>query len=269
MRQTYLLSDLHDAIQSAFGWHDAHLYQFVDAEGRRALCPHGQDFDMDGDEPSGRAAETKLSKFLSKRGDRCLYEYDFGDGWELDIEVERVANETKDEPWLLDGALSGPPEDCGGVPGYERCADFVRTGADPDDEADSLKDWLGEWTPDSFVPPAKMVNKKSTTKAKSGRTNKALTKTTADDATAVKNVPPENAAGLELDVQKVEEAALAILALTLHDGNRAWKSFDWATMEALHQRGWISKPGTKAKSVALSEEGLRRANEFAHKYFRV
>lgn len=257
IRQTYLLTDLHDAIQSAFDWHDCHLYQFVAADGRRALCPHGEDFGADfGEAPSGRAAKTKLSQILKKKGDACLYEYDFGDSWELDIVVERVASETKDDPWLLDGALAGPPEDCGGVPGYERCAQFVRTGVDSYDEGDSLGEWLGAWNPDAFVSPAKKRG------SKKPRTKKTAAKRSAS------SLPNETApTNTTLDQRKLEEGGLAILAFTLHGGNRAWKNFDRTMMAALFERGWISNPATKAKSVALSEEGIRRAEEFALKYF--
>lgn len=58
----------------------------------------------------------------------------------------------------------------------------------------------------------------------------------------------------ELDVDQLEEAALAILSLTLHDGRRVWKALDWGLMDRLHERGWISDPKSKAKSVVLSDE---------------
>jgi Domain of unknown function (DUF6429) len=65
---------------------------------------------------------------------------------------------------------------------------------------------------------------------------------------------------MEIDTDKVDEAVLALLYLTLHDGARAWKGFDWDTLNRLHAKGFISDPVSKAKSVILTDEG-RRASE--------
>ena len=46
---------------------------------------------------------------------------------------------------------------------------------------------------------------------------------------------------------------LALLRLTLHDGRRAWKGFDWDSMDRLHKKGWISDPVGKARSVAFTD----------------
>ena len=72
---------------------------------------------------------------------------------------------------------------------------------------------------------------------------------------------------MEFDNQKIDEAALALLQLTLHDGNRVWKSIDWDVMDRLHQRGLISPPANQAKSVVLTEEGLRLSEQLARKLF--
>ena len=60
---------------------------------------------------------------------------------------------------------------------------------------------------------------------------------------------------------KIDDAVLALLWLTLHDGRRAWKSFDWDTMDRLHRKGMIEDPVNKAKSVQLTDDGMRRAKE--------
>ena len=72
---------------------------------------------------------------------------------------------------------------------------------------------------------------------------------------------------MEFDDSKVDEAALALLYLTIHEENRAWKSIDWEVMDRLHQRGFISDPKAKAKSVVLTEEGLSLSKQLAHKLF--
>ena len=66
---------------------------------------------------------------------------------------------------------------------------------------------------------------------------------------------------MEIDRDKIDDAVLGLLWLTLHDERRAWKGIDWAAMERLHQKGFIANPVNKAKSVVLTDEGLRRAKE--------
>ena len=61
---------------------------------------------------------------------------------------------------------------------------------------------------------------------------------------------------MEIDTEKIDEAVLALLYLTLHDGTRAWKGFDWDTLNRLHAKGLISDPASKSKSVILTGEGL-------------
>lgn len=66
---------------------------------------------------------------------------------------------------------------------------------------------------------------------------------------------------------EVEEAGFAILGLTLHDGNRAWKGISWDLMDRWHGRGWIDDPRSKAKSVVLTDEGVARARELLRERF--
>lgn len=71
---------------------------------------------------------------------------------------------------------------------------------------------------------------------------------------------------------KVDEMTLALLYLVMTTdkaGTRAWKGFDWETMNRLYEKGYISNPERAAKSVAVSEEGARRAEELFRKYFAV
>ena len=63
----------------------------------------------------------------------------------------------------------------------------------------------------------------------------------------------------DYDHEKVDEMVLALMYLTLHDYSRAWKSFDWDTLDRLYEKGWIDNPRSKAKSVLLTEEGLARS----------
>jgi Domain of unknown function (DUF6429) len=72
---------------------------------------------------------------------------------------------------------------------------------------------------------------------------------------------------MEIDTEKVDEAVLALLYLTLHDGARAWKGFDWDTLNRLHAKGLISDPVGKAKSVVLTDEGLRESQRLFRQLF--
>ena len=69
---------------------------------------------------------------------------------------------------------------------------------------------------------------------------------------------------------KIEEMVLALLYLTtFHHGQetRSWKSHDWATMERLHQAGYISDPQSRAKSVSLSAEGANKSKALFEQHF--
>jgi hypothetical protein len=72
---------------------------------------------------------------------------------------------------------------------------------------------------------------------------------------------------MEIDTDKIDDAVLALLWLTLHDERRAWKGFDWEALGRLHSKGLIGDPANKAKSVVLSDEGLKRAEALFQSMF--
>jgi hypothetical protein len=72
---------------------------------------------------------------------------------------------------------------------------------------------------------------------------------------------------MEIDLDKIDETVLGLLWLTLHDERRAWKGQDWVALDRLHRKGLIENPVNKAKSVVLTDEGLRRAKELFHALF--
>jgi Domain of unknown function (DUF6429) len=72
---------------------------------------------------------------------------------------------------------------------------------------------------------------------------------------------------MELDNDKIDEAVLALLLLGIHDGARAWKGFDWESMNRLHAKGFISEPRGKAKSIVFTEKGLQEADRLLEKLF--
>ena len=56
---------------------------------------------------------------------------------------------------------------------------------------------------------------------------------------------------MDIDENRIDDAVLALLLLGLHDGQRAWKSFDWDALDRLHAKGSISDPVGKAAAAAL------------------
>lgn len=143
--ETMTLGKLHDAIQAAMGWCDCHLHEFEIA-GERYGIP---DPDFDWGVPVRSERRVRLVTALS--GSKTFrYTYDFGDGWEHRIKVEKVLppDPALATPLCLAGANACPPEDVGGSPGY---LDFVNAVSDPNHpEHDEMLDWCGG----SFDPTA-------------------------------------------------------------------------------------------------------------------
>jgi len=148
---------LHHAIQVACGWQDAHLYSFLpwskdDDEGDIATSPHGRENLKEWGEPvPPDARRKKIAAYFKdgKRHKKCRYLYDFGDGWRHTVELRRcIELPGKFTRKLLDGARAFPPEDCGGLGGYEDCVRATQ-GLRTDDREDLLA-WLGEWQPEEF-----------------------------------------------------------------------------------------------------------------------
>lgn len=73
---------------------------------------------------------------------------------------------------------------------------------------------------------------------------------------------------MPLNTDKIDDTALALLYLTLHDGSYAWKNLDWDALGRLHAKGMIDNPASKRKSVAFTQEGLERAKELFETMFR-
>lgn len=75
---------------------------------------------------------------------------------------------------------------------------------------------------------------------------------------------------MDIDGEKLELTVLALLHLTSFEANhrlRAWKGHDWQVMNQLYEKGYISDPATKAKSVALTEKGARLSKGFFERFF--
>lgn len=144
------LDKLHEHIQTAMGWTNSHLHQF-EIEGERYGDP---DLLHDGFEDFHcvDSTVTKINEIVPKDGKRfrCLYEYDFGDGWEHEVIFEGClrAEQGRRYPVCVEGERSCPPEDVGGVWGY---AEFLEAIADPKhDQHDDFVEWAGPFDPEDF-----------------------------------------------------------------------------------------------------------------------
>ncbi len=117
------LDDVHEVIQDVFGWTDCHLHRFGSGptlysnETEYYLCPFSAD---DGDEGVPEE-EVRLDEVLVDVGDKLFYVYDFGDDWQHVIRLEAVLARESAAPRAIctGGRRPGPPEDCGGIDGYE------------------------------------------------------------------------------------------------------------------------------------------------------
>lgn len=72
---------------------------------------------------------------------------------------------------------------------------------------------------------------------------------------------------MDPDTKEIDAAVLPLMYLTLHDGYRAWKSFDWDSTSRLHRQGLIEDPANQAKSVVLTERGLKEAKRLFQELF--
>lgn len=151
---TYSFWDLHVALQDAMGWRDCHLHLFRVADpvsGRAVQIGIPDDDPFEGDEPVLPGWEFPIAPYFPRPGVVGRYDYDFGDGWEHTLTLEAIVQRQRHTkyPICLSGARACPPEDCGGVGGYEGVLAVIR---DPDhEEYESTLEWLGaEFDPERF-----------------------------------------------------------------------------------------------------------------------
>lgn len=141
------LFNLHEIIQVAMGWQDYHLHMFT-VDGQIYGDPEDDEF---GDRGTKNETRYRLNKLDLGEKDKFKYEYDFGDGWGHTILVEKILPAEKGEryPVCLTGKRACPPEDVGGVWGYEN---FLEAIANPEHkEHDEYLEWSGgAFDPDAF-----------------------------------------------------------------------------------------------------------------------
>lgn len=143
------LVNLHHVIQSAMGWSESHMYQFYPQQ----------------DRPIARTGGAQLSDLLVNEGEICGYEYDFGDSWYHNVELERKlpADPNRQYPVCTGGQRACPPEDIGGIPGYGRMLDILKDPSQP--EYEDMAGWLTQ----DFNPAAFNIDQANLRLARHGR----------------------------------------------------------------------------------------------------
>lgn len=130
-------SDFHLIIQITMGWGNYHLYQFK--VGNYYIAEPDEFMEDKAIDPE----DISLKDVFKKEGDGIKYEYDFGDGWTHSLKLEKILPIKLNQyyPICLRGKRSCPPEDCGGVWGYEHLKKVISDKKHP--EHKEMIEWVG------------------------------------------------------------------------------------------------------------------------------
>ena len=151
--ETYTFWDLHVAIQDVMGWEDYHLHEFeiMDPTTKRIVRIGFPDNEFGMEILPGW--KQKISDYFTLENKKSNYTYDFGDDWEHIVLLEKILPCEKNikYPRCIDGKRACPPEDCGGIWGYEELLEAIK---DPNHEQHKeMKEWIGkDFDPEYFNP---------------------------------------------------------------------------------------------------------------------
>jgi hypothetical protein len=132
----FTLYELHQVIQIAMGWENAHMHEFTIKRKR---------YSADGPDDYGAEDEctTQLQDVIRTRS-KLKYMYDYGDSWDHALVVEKTLNELENPlPVCVDGARRGPPEDSGGAWGYAEKLEILKDPRADKHEKAEVRAWLG------------------------------------------------------------------------------------------------------------------------------
>ncbi|MDI6737238.1 MAG: plasmid pRiA4b ORF-3 family protein [Nanoarchaeota archaeon] len=133
---------LHKVIQEVMGWSDYHLYRFNLDEDEEIGIP-----DPDDEVVVRDSRRLKVKSVLNAPKQKIVYTYDFGDNWEHLITVEKILDNAEKAPVCIAGERNCPPEDSGGVWGYEDLLKIKKNKKHPD-----YKEYIVEWLGEDFDP---------------------------------------------------------------------------------------------------------------------
>jgi hypothetical protein len=140
------LADLHTALNEVMGWTNSHLHQFTLRDRRfgDVSMPDAEELELEDER------KVRLEALVGV-GQHLRYDYDFGDGWQHHVEVEKMleVDARLAYPLCVGGARACPPEDCGGPGGYEHLLEVLQD--EEDEEHDDLVAWVGgHFDPEGF-----------------------------------------------------------------------------------------------------------------------
>ena len=135
---------LHNTLQRLFNWEDDHLFGFTIVKAKRKTGEEIEEEDFE---------TTMIQDAVPDKDYKLIYLYDFGDNWKHELKLLKITEEDTPIPVCLSGAGAGPPEDCGGVWGYEEILAVINDPQNPDYE--ERRYWMGlddgeEYDPNLF-----------------------------------------------------------------------------------------------------------------------
>lgn len=154
--ENYTFLKLHDAIQAVMSWEDYHLHEFemINPETGELERIRTEDKDHENfGEPLMPENKAKISRYFTLENKTALYTYDFGDNWQVKVQLEKILprKEGVEYPICTAGKRAAVPEDTGGVGSYEYMLEILK---DPEhEEYEDTVEWLGEdFDPEYFDP---------------------------------------------------------------------------------------------------------------------
>lgn len=168
MPDNWLLGDLHPVLVAVMGWGGYHLHCFRFGGGFNPIEYSTPQMVMEGGPRVQDEDQVLLSDLIRRQGQTFSYEYDFGDGWQHEIKVEKILpyDPGMALPVCLAGARACPPEDCGSFPGYTNVLRVLQKAETQEDR--ELREWVGRYDPEHFDLDAvnRRLNPKTARKSK-------------------------------------------------------------------------------------------------------
>lgn len=143
---TTKLDGIHLILQIVMGWTNSHLHKFI--QGRDRYGMPDEEFPSD----TKDEAQYRLDQLLKTEKEKLIYIYDFGDGWEHEVVLEKILPFQTGVvlPLCVKGSRACPPEDIGGIGGYAMFLDAISDPAHPEHE--SMLEWIAEDMDGPFDP---------------------------------------------------------------------------------------------------------------------
>lgn len=147
---TLILMDMNEVIWSVMPWMGHHLHCFSN-KFIYVSPPYEDDYIPSDPYNTDNYDDLIIGDFFEKEGDKCNYEYDFGDSWNHTVKLEKFVEPLKDRrAKFVTGRSMAPPDDCGGIMGYEELKEIMANPNHP--EYKEMKEWIGMEEDENFDP---------------------------------------------------------------------------------------------------------------------